>query len=175
LSFKTRLTGITLPKSGFGSTYPQRVSLRVLIEYLQLALKVRRIVYKPPPNCDTSGMSTVVALVQPDPPDDLARLLARRDELMGEFARLPKVENARAGAEARLAEVDAEQGALDEDEREAWRAWAERAEGPPPSPRTKEREAIARKRALGATAGLEPATPCPYARSNLSKGSLIPI
>jgi hypothetical protein len=92
LSFKTRLTGITLPKSGFGATYPQRVSLRVLIEYLQLALKVRRVVYKPPPNCGTSGMSTVVALVQPDPPDDLARLLARRDELMGEFARLTAAE-----------------------------------------------------------------------------------
>ena len=90
-------------------------------------------------------MAKVVAL-KSEAPDAFA---AKRAELMAEAARLNKVAQARAVIERRLAELDADQAALDEAEREAWRVWAQNdAEGPPPSPRMQEREGIARRRAL---------------------------
>jgi hypothetical protein len=91
-------------------------------------------------------MAKVVALPKPEPPDALA---SRRAELLSEAARLNKAAQARASVEKRLAELDAEQAALDEAERAAWRAWAENdAQAPPPSPRAQERERIAQARLL---------------------------
>jgi hypothetical protein len=91
-------------------------------------------------------MAKVVALKEEPPPDALA---SRRAELMAEASRLGKVHEARMGVERRLAELDAEQAALDESERAAWRAWAENdAEGPPPVAQMAARERIAQARAL---------------------------
>jgi hypothetical protein len=88
----------------------------------------------------------VVALSQPvSAPDDLH---AQRDALMAEVARLSKVDAARREVEAKLAALAAEQAQIDAAEREAWRAWAEHAEGQPPSPKTAEREDLAKRRRL---------------------------
>jgi hypothetical protein len=91
-------------------------------------------------------MAKVVVLKEEPPPDALS---ARRAELMAEAARLNKAAEARGAIEQRLQELDAEQALVDESERQAWRAWAENdAQGPPPSPRTQERERIAQARLL---------------------------
>jgi hypothetical protein len=93
-----------------------------------------------------TAVAKVVVFKGEPPPDALQ---TRRAELMAEAAKLNRVAEARASVEARLAELDAEQSALDEGEREAWRIWAlNDAEGPPPSPRMQERESIAQRRAL---------------------------
>jgi hypothetical protein len=90
-------------------------------------------------------MAKVVVLPKPEPPDPLE---SRRAELSAEAGKLNKVAQARGEIERRLAELDAEQAQIDEAERAAWRAWANDAEGPPPSPRTEARERIAQARAL---------------------------
>ena len=91
-------------------------------------------------------MAKVVVLKEEPPADALA---AKRAELMAEAQRLGKVHEARGAIERRLMELDAEQTRLDATERAAWRVWAENdAEGPPPSPRTQERERIAQARLL---------------------------
>jgi hypothetical protein len=74
--------------------------------------------------------------------------IERREALMSEASRLARVDGTRRDVETRLAALDAEQTGLDENEREQWRQWAQRAEGPTPSPRVAEREAIARRRGL---------------------------
>jgi hypothetical protein len=95
-------------------------------------------------------MAKVVVLKEPEPeappPDALE---SRRAALMAEAAKLNRVAEARAEIERRLAELDAEQAALDDGERQAWRVWATNdAEGPPPPPRAQERESIAQRRTL---------------------------
>ena len=89
-------------------------------------------------------MAKIVVLPKPEAPDGLG---ARRAELIAEASRLGKVAEARAAAERRLADLDAEQMAIDQAEREQ-KMWAATAGGPPPSPRTKEREDIAHRRVL---------------------------
>jgi hypothetical protein len=89
-------------------------------------------------------MAKVVVLKQ-EPPDALEE---RRVELMGEAAKLNKVAEARAKVEQQLAALDGDQAIIDAAERTAWHEWAETAEGPPPSPMTAQREAIAQRRVL---------------------------
>ena len=81
-------------------------------------------------------------------PDERASLRAQQDALEAELKRLNRVHEARPDVERRLAELDAEQASIDEASREAWHAWAATAEGPPPAPRTADREAIARRRVM---------------------------
>ena len=103
----------------------------------------------------TGALAEIEPLVpeSDDGPDALDALMSRRAACMAEAAKLRKVADARAVIEARLSALDAEQAALDEAERAQWRAWAANdAEGPPPSPLTDERAAIASERALAAPA-----------------------
>ena len=109
-------------------------------------------------------MAKLAVIAKEEPAQDA--LASRRIELMAEAAKLNRVAEARAGIERRLQDLDSEQAALDEGERAAWRTWAENdAEGPPPSPRLKEREGIAQRRALiagdlsGALAGQKAVEP----------------
>ena len=71
-------------------------------------------------------MAEIVALKSETPDAPLDVLHGRRAELMNEAARLNKVAEARAATERRLQELDAEQTAIDEAERVAWREWVER-------------------------------------------------
>ena len=82
--------------------------------------------------------------------DPLAALFAERDAIEAELARLRKVDEARQAAERDLAGLEAEQTAIDESEKSAWSAWSETCDGPAPSPRIAEREALAHKRVAAA-------------------------
>jgi hypothetical protein len=64
--------------------------------------------------------------------------------------RLSRADEAFQASSDALAALDSRQAAADARERERWRAWSERPEGPPPASDTTERESIARERALRA-------------------------
>jgi hypothetical protein len=63
--------------------------------------------------------------------------------------RLAAVDATRLAVEAHLADLDAEQRTIDEDERAAWATWAAQApDGDPPKPLTERRAALSQKRTL---------------------------
>jgi hypothetical protein len=81
---------------------------------------------------------------------DRLRLLERRDALDAEMRRLMKVNETRGTAEAALSAIDAEQRAIDVAEQEAWQKWIADPQVEYPSPRSAEREDLARRRVAAA-------------------------
>jgi hypothetical protein len=86
------------------------------------------------------------------PPGDVTieALLERQVGLEAELKRLAAVDKTRINAESLMAELDAEQAALDAAERTSWATWAQAAEGDPPKPQAKRRDELETRRRLTA-------------------------
>jgi hypothetical protein len=95
-------------------------------------------------------MTAEVPTFQTATADPLAALHAERDVVLAEIERFRKVDEARQAAERELASLDAEQASIDAAEMDAWSDWAATCDGPPPSPRTQARDALARLRVAAA-------------------------
>ena len=101
-------------------------------------------------------MNNNVVSLRAGPPDPLAELFAERERLGQELQRFGVVDERRAGADRKIAEIDAALVALDRADRQAVERWAESAEGEPPAPLLDERKALLSRR-LDAEAGRQAA------------------
>ncbi len=100
---------------------------------------------------DEAAVSSLRGTAQPlqvpaAAPSDEAALRRRRAALEADLARLGEISNRFQIAQQALGALDEEAAKIDRGERDAWDEWARSAEGPPPSPLSAKREALAHER-----------------------------
>jgi hypothetical protein len=86
----------------------------------------------------------------PAEPDSIEALLAERNRLQTEVARLSRIDNKRIEAEQTLAALAVEARQIDEEEATKWAQWATNPDDPLPARLSDRRERLDQKRTLAA-------------------------